>query len=118
MNLKTIIKEWTSNSSYLCLSKLIKSKNIVQFLLWITFNILSAGICCYYLLLLFNDYFSYSVVTTIQSIYQQPLEYPGVLICSTNFRGKNISQFVVNCSIGYDAACKSNPENYSKRILL
>ena len=113
--LKILLKEWLVNSTFIGLAKLIKSKHIILTVFWVFFNVVSTSICVLFLSETFQNYFSYPVVTNIETAYEQPTEFPTLLICSTDFIGKNFADLVTKCKFG---TVTLDPNNYFERVSL
>lgn len=104
---KTQFKEYFLNSTFVGLVKIFKSQKLISLFMWIIFNLISIATCAYFLLPAFVNYFSYPVVTNIQTVYQQPFEFPGFTLC--DFSNKiQISSFIKSLKIGNNNADSSN----------
>lgn len=99
---------------------LLRSKRVYQKHLWIFFFFVSAT-CSYFLIYeTIVNYLDFKVVTLVESVYESPVEFPAVSICSysgDHFKGKSLSEFVERCSFGYDKSCESNPDNFFEKFI-
>lgn len=116
ITLKNLLKEWLTNSTYISYIKLTKWKNGFSLVLWVFFNLVSTLICCFYLTESIQSYTSYQVVTNIETAYEQPAEFPSVLICSAYFLGKKPSSFILECKFGLDSKCTNDVNNYFENV--
>jgi len=64
------------------LSNIFRSHHILQKLMWIVSTVISCLVCGWFLIRTFVEYYKFSVVTRIETIYEQPLTFPTISICS------------------------------------
>lgn len=94
---------------------IFRSKRIFHKIMWSIFTLASSGVCAWFIFVGISDYLQYSVVTTIQNVYEQPALFPTVSICSINsflFKNNKLNRLINNCTFNYDQSCRKNPENY------
>jgi hypothetical protein len=80
--------------------------------MWIIFTISSTGVCGWFLMIGFYEYFSFAVVTNVQNILEQPSEFLTVSFCTNDriyFNDKNLTELIEDCWFAYDNLCKTNP---------
>lgn len=99
------------------LPNLIRAKHFASKLLWITFIIFSSILSCYYVSTSILTYNEYKIVTVIESVYEQPAQFPTISFCSNKFYSFGfdpLSQLIQpnKCSFRYDYSCSKNPRNY------
>lgn len=114
-NLKSVLEKHILNSTFIGLIKIIKCQRVFNLISWTVINLLSVMMCIYFMLPLFTSYLDYAVVTNIQTIYEQPMEFPAFTLCQPNWNSINFSSILMSCSIGYDNECSTNPEQYFDR---
>lgn len=94
---------------------ILRTRRLFHKIMWIISTLASVGVCIWFILSSISDYLQYSVVTTIESVYEQPAMYPTVSLCSDDinlFRKNNLSSLIIKCTFNYDESCKKNLNNY------
>jgi len=93
----------------------LRSNNIFFKLLWL-FYILFGGVCTFlYIFDAIVGYLSYGVVTKVETIYQQPLQFPTISFCAysiNEFNEKNLKDLIITCWFNLDRDCENNPNYY------
>ena len=93
------------NSTFISLAKIIKSYHYFNLFIWILFNLISVLTCANFLRQVILNYLSFSVVTNIQTVYEQPMEYPGFTICDPDeINLKNFSKYFTRFEIDNNKA--------------
>jgi hypothetical protein len=81
--------------------------------MWIIFTLLSAAISGLLINQSITSYLSFNYVTNVDIIYEQPMEFPTISICSCMFNiSMPLKSFLKSCIFNNDNGCKKNPENY------
>lgn len=93
---------------------ILRSQRLFHKLMWIFFTLVSCSVCCWFTYDILIKYTSYSVVTNIESIYEQPAQFPTVSICSKEkiFENNTLQQLIKRCWFNFDESCKNDPNNY------
>ncbi len=80
--IKKGVSELIQVSTAYGLPNVFRSKRLFNKLFWAVYFLLSFIGACYYIFKDIQDYFSYEIVTLVQSEYDQPTEFPSVSFCS------------------------------------
>jgi hypothetical protein len=105
------IRNILAESNAHALPHLVGEKNRCLKVIWFASFLLSIGACFYFLNKTLNDYFSYTKVTSIDIISEQPATFPTVTICNRKEHDL-ITKNITLCQINYDKSCQNNPEIY------
>ena len=88
MNLKQEIKEhlinWATSSSNVGITNIFRNRNVIIKLIWLCFTLLSTVYCIYSIVQSIQKYYQYDVVSQIESVYQNPIDFPMITICHGN----------------------------------
>lgn len=85
MKLEKHFFEYFSNSTIHAVPNIVREKNIIIKLMWITFFLLSSGLCAYLILESIFSYLEYKVSTVLRRKNEFKALFPTVTICSPNF---------------------------------
>lgn len=112
---KTISSELGTTSTAYGIPCLIRSKKLYQKIFWISF-ILGSSLASFILVKdgIFN-YLDFKIVTIIQTIYEQPTEFPTITLCGYGNlfpKDKKLNEIMNDCYFGYDKSCFNKPDNY------
>jgi len=88
--IKKGVSELIQVSTAYGLPNVFRSKRLFNKLFWTIYFLLSFIGACYYIFKDIHDYFSYEIVTLVQTEYDQPTEFPTVSFCSVQ---PNFSSF-------------------------
>jgi len=111
---KSLIKIISNGiTSFHGIPNILKAEKSSSRFIWLLFTLISALICA---ILIYKDifsYLSYQYVSNIDVIYEQPMEFPTISICSCIFNiSMPLSSFLKSCIFNNDNGCKKNPENF------
>jgi len=71
----------------------------------------SFSICGYFIYLNIQNYLNFSYITQTDTIYEQPIPFPAILFCASNFKNQTLNNIIIDCRVRNDNRCKINP-NY------
>ena len=110
--IKNEIKNMAIGSTAYGVPNLFRSKRLLNKVFWLFFLVASSAVSCVYVYLSIIDYYKFDVVTLIETVYEQPTEFPTVTFCSYNglfnnyslnqLISKNTSRFGYDFSIGME----------------
>ena len=106
--MKKEINSLIETSTAYGLPKIVRSKRLFNKIFWLAFLIASVAAASYYIFNDVADYYSFEVVTTVKTEYDQPTEFPTISFCSkykTQLNNKNLSDLVQVCQFDYDPTC-------------
>ncbi len=110
------LTEIVLSSSIHGIPNILRKKQLAYKLLWIFSTFISTIICVWFLYdTIIVKYLSYSVVTKIETIYEQPTIFPTISICTTKsdyFRNNDLNKTFKYCWFSYDTKCFTSPEKY------
>ena len=99
---------------------LFRSEHLFNRVLWIFFLVASTVATCYWVYYGICDYLKYDVVTLVQTVYEQPLEFPTITFCpipKDNFRNYSLNQIVNGSQFGYDMSIGFDPDNHFETFI-
>ena len=115
LRIKTKLSESLTKLTSYGIPHFLKSKNIFSQLFWLIYIIFGVGGSSWYIYDAITDYFKYDVVTKVESIYQQPLQFPTISFCAygkNEFNEKNLKDLIISCWFNLDKDCENNPNYY------
>lgn len=120
MNSKTKIKEAVLNlileSSAQAVLKFLKSKRLIQKIIWFIFLVLSTSLCGWFSFKCFLNYSKFEVFTLVETIYEQPTQFPTITFTTADrskpLANKSLRSIIIECWFNYDKECEKNPDNY------
>lgn len=116
MRKRQTIKELGLASTAYGISNILRSKRNFHKILWIFFILISTTISCWFVYDALFNFLEYKVVTLVQSVYEQPTQFPTISFCSYSkkdaFTNKKLKDIFKGCCFNYDFDCQYNPENY------
>lgn len=113
-NLTKALTACILDSSGVGFVKYFKSKHLFQKLLWILFIIASFSTCGYFIYLNIQNYLNFSYITQTDTIYEQPVSFPSILFCASNFKNQTLNNIIIDCNVRNDNRCKINPNYFFK----
>ena len=101
---------------------LVNSKTAFNKNFWLFYLGVSLVLSAWFIVNSVKNYLSYDVVTKIERLYEQPLQFPTVSFCpvSGDKAFKNDSLFkkrLKDCSFSSDTDCLKNPERYFESFI-
>lgn len=97
---ETIFKlahETLSNTTFHGLPNLARAKNRFQFIVWLSFTLISTCFCVALVISEIDNYFEYEVVTKIRSYHEYKVLFPKVTICTSGiFETEYAYDFLLN----------------------
>jgi len=109
---REIIKDILSRSNAHAVPRIIKSKNIYLKILWLFFFLVGVGGCIYFLVRTFTAYLSFTKLTSIDVIIDEPSIFPTISICNRRNQSLTLDK-ISYCQINYDSSdCKNNLNKY------
>jgi hypothetical protein len=108
---KKKIKEILATSNAHAVPHLVGKQNKYLKIIWLFMFVASICACYYFLSKTIFDYFSYTKVTSIHIINEQPSLLPAITICNRKDHGLPLKNITL-CQINYDTDCQYNPHNY------
>ena len=110
INLSDLIKTSTAYG----LPKIVRSKRLFNKIFWLAFLIASVAAASYYIFNDVADYYSFEVVTTVKTEYDQPTEFPTISFCSKwrYFYDKVVPLRKSSSTFSSDADVFENPYNH------
>ena len=82
--LTTMTEEWMTFSSWTGPSKILRTKNLIQKIIWIFLFFLFMGATIYVMVLTTNAYFSYNELISFGFVWNVPAQFPVITICNLN----------------------------------
>ncbi len=120
--ISNILNFFISELTAFGIPNIIKRKNKYSKIFWIIFVVLGTTSSVFYTFEALNDYFEYATISKIEYLYQQPLRFPTITICSetgqTFSKNRNLRNLISNCEVKRDSACLQNPELFFESIKL
>lgn len=123
-----ILKEIKFNLSQLCsvssfhgVPNFLHSKRFAIKILWLISTLISACTCVYFLSNSIMKYFSYPIVTSINTKYESFTPFPTISVCSfywndRSFGKRNLTDIIIDCQYGINLIdCRKNAEQYFER---
>ena len=114
--IKNTIIDLILDSSVQVLLKYFKSKRLIYKLTWIIFIVISASLCSWFGLKCLFDYLKYDVFTIVESVYEQPTQFPTITFTTSDRRyplsNRGLKSLIIECWFNYDKSCEFNPGNY------
>ncbi len=111
-------KEIFQQSSAHGIPNIIKNSNLVTKLIWLLSVLISTCALIWFLCNTILDYFEYPVVTSINTNYESPTEFPTITICSKywsdDFSNKNLKDLLLECVYARQS-CQINMDNHFER---
>jgi hypothetical protein len=108
-------RETFSQSTAHGIPNIINNSNLVTKLIWLLSVLISTCALIWFLCNTILDYFEYPVVTSINTNYESPTEFPTITICSKywsdDFSKKNLKDMIYECVYASED-CKTNINNY------
>ena len=117
--LKEKVTELIQNTTAYGAPKLLRSKNIFNRVLWLSFILLSNVFACIYIYSYMVDYLNYNVVTVVSTEYDPPTEFPTVTFCSMEFFLYNNLTSFPHSFIAFtgDPSVSTHPENHFESFM-
>ncbi len=117
--LKEKVIELIQNTTAYGIPKLIRSRNLFNKVLWLSFILLSSIFACIYIYMYMVDYFNFNVVTVVSTEYDPPTEFPTVTFCSMAlFLYDNLTNFPPSfISFTGDTSVSMHPENHFESFM-
>ncbi len=109
--MKKSLLELATKSRVYGVSNLIRSKYLIQKIIWILFLVISASLAIRNTLEHVKSYLDYKVITVVKTEYEQPSLFPVVSFCNFKNTTKKLSDLIQKCSFGYDEKVNFNLEN-------
>jgi hypothetical protein len=92
-----LIRETLSNTTFHGLPNLARATNRYQFVVWLSFTLISTCFCVALVISEIENYFEYEVVTKIRSYHEYKVFFPKVTICtSVMFETEFAYDFLIN----------------------
>jgi hypothetical protein len=111
-------KEIFQQSSAHGIPNIINNSNLVTKLIWLLSVLISTCALIWFLCNTILDYFEYPVVTSINTNYESPTEFPTITICSKywsdDFSNKNLKDLLLECVYARQS-CQINMDNHFER---
>ena len=114
INLSDLIKTSTAYG----LPKIVRSKRLFNKIFWLAFLIASVAAASYYIFNDVADYYSFEVVTTVKTEYDQPTEFPTISFCSKQRHLYDIYPILSRgvAVFSGDADVYENPNNHHESL--
>ena len=112
-NIKKRISNIIDFSTIHGIPSIFRTERLITRLVWLSLTVISIIFCSYFTITSTLNYLGYEV-TNIQSIYEQPMLFPTVSICSLSklFNKTKLQDLLIDCSFNDDDSCLKNPNNY------
>lgn len=98
------------------LPNIFKRENVSNKLYWLTFVLIGSLFSIYLTYSSVMDYYNFDIVTKIESIFEQPTQFPTLSFCPEDnfeFNNKKLKEHVIsNCLVVTDNSCYTYAENY------
>ena len=92
------LKKNIKNEFGVSLLKIVFHSNLMIRLFWLPVLVVTLGFSLYLIVYNFQQYFSYSVTTTSEQIFETPTEFPRIILCNQN---------PITTEYGYNASLNS-----------
>lgn len=120
--LKNILLSCCKKSTANGIPNIANSKKIFNKIFWLFYLCVFAILTAWYIVDSVNTYLRYEVVTKIERIYEQPIQFPTVSFCPVTGQKifKNYSIFkdrLKDCSFNSDTGCMMSPERYFESFI-
>lgn len=113
-SLKANILKIIDSSTIHGLPNVLRSQRLLSKIIWSITTLVSISVGSFFTLDSVLNYFSYEVITSIETFYEQHQVFPAVTICSLTrgFNKTNITGILADCIFNDDESCFKTPENY------
>lgn len=92
-----VISEWSMVSTSHGLPNIFRNDNRLIKLFWILCTLVSWGYCFYLVIITFQDFFSYNVVSSSTLLNEAPTTFPAIDICNLNpYDGSLLNDSLIN----------------------
>ena len=82
--LRTMMEEWMTFTNWTGPSKILRTKFMFQRIIWIFLFFSFMGATIYVMVLTTTSYLSYSELTSIEFVWNVPVQFPTITICNLN----------------------------------
>jgi hypothetical protein len=114
-SIKLRILEMIEVSSFHGIPNIFRTKRLFNIIIWIFCFVISATACLFFIIQSIISYFSYSHTTSIEIIYEKPLQFPAVSFCSLssafNSTNHSLSYLLIECQFDGNTKCFDRPND-------
>ena len=112
-SIKLRILEMIEVSSFHGIPNMFRTKKLFNTIIWLFCFIISATACFILIIQSIVLYFSYSHTTSIEIIYEKPLQFPAVSFCSLssafNSTNHSLTDSLIECQFDGNTKCFYHP---------
>ncbi len=99
-------------STFHGIPNIVRAESVYSRFFWIFFTLLSSAACVYYIKDNLDNFLNFNYVTNVDVIYEQPMQFPAISICSCSNSTLNtpLKSLIIKCLFNNDKKCQTNPE--------
>ena len=113
-NLLNIIDKSTFHG----IPNIVRAESKYARIFWLIFTLASSAACIFYIFDNISNYLSFNYVTNVDIIYEQPMLFPAISICSCSNSTLNtpLKNLIIKCLFNNDKKCQTNPGTVFERF--